>query len=282
MRNVWIIFLLLLSSTGCTLVRKPSNHRDWSPDQAVLPTAEFSGDTIRIHNIRNCKYKTAQDYTVNFYDKDFDLSKIQSVDFVMVPFSDMPGGAHTFLSFCFEGNQYIDVSVEVRKEKGETYSMKRAITHPYELMYVVGDERDLIQLRSNHWLEDVYVYRAKASPDDVRRLFVDVMQRVNHLADHPEFYELLTNNCTTNIRRHVNNVSPGKIPYSYEVLLPGYSDRLAYDLGLIDNSEPFERVKLKARVNALAYIYRDDPEFSTKIREENMLGRDVEHKRMAY
>ena len=160
------------------------------------------------------------------------------------------------------------MSVEVRKEKGQQYSMKRALVHPYELMYVVGDERDLIQLRTNHWLEDVYVYRAKASPEDVRRLFVDVMQRANHLVDNPEFYKLLTNNCTTNIRRHVNDVSPGKIPYTYQVLLPGYSDKLAYELGLIDNSEPFERVKLQARVNALAYIYRDDPEFSTRIREE--------------
>jgi hypothetical protein len=268
MRNCWILCLILLSATGCQLTRQPSNNRNWSPDQAVLPSAEFKGDQVRIHNIRNCKYRTAEDYTVNFYDKDFDLSKIESVDFVMVPFSDMPGGAHTFLSFCFEGNQFIDVSVEVRKEKGQKYSMKHALVHPYELMYVVGDERDLIQLRTNHWLEDVYVYRAKASPADVRRLFVDVMQRANYLVDHPEFYKLITNNCTTNIRRHVNDVSPGKIPYTYQVLLPGYSDKLAYDLGLIDNEEPFERVKLQARVNALAYVYRDDPEFSAKIRAE--------------
>ena len=203
MRNCWIIGLLLLTSTGCTLVRHPSNNRNWSPDQAVLPSAEFSGETVRIHNIRNCKYRTAEDFTVNFYDKDFDLSKIRTVDFVMVPFSDMPGGAHTFLSFGFEGEQYVDVSVEVRKEKGEKYSMKRAVTHPYELMYVVGDERDLIQLRTNHWLEDTYVYRAKAPPEEVRKLFVDVMQRANHLVDHPEFYNLFTNNCTTNIRQHV-------------------------------------------------------------------------------
>ena len=100
MRNFWIILLLLLSAMGCTLVRKPSNHRDWSPDQAVLPSADFNGDTVRIHNIRNCKYRTAEDYSVSFYDKDFDLSKIQSVDFVMVPFSDMPGGAH-FFEFLF-------------------------------------------------------------------------------------------------------------------------------------------------------------------------------------
>jgi hypothetical protein len=268
MRTRWLLILILLSATGCTLLRQPSNDRNWSPDQAVLPSAEFSGSIVRIHNIRNCKYRTAEDYTVNFYDKDFDLGKIQSVDFVMVPFSDMPGGAHTFLSFCFEGNQYVDVSVEVRKQKGETYSMKRALIKPYELMYVVGDERDLIQLRTNHWLEDVYVYRAKAAPQDVGKLFVDVMQRTNQLKDHPEFYRLLSNNCTTNIRRHVNDVSPSKIPYTYQVLLPGYSDKLAYELGLIDNSEPFERVKLQARVNALAYIYRDDPEFSTRIREE--------------
>jgi hypothetical protein len=92
------------------------------------------------------------------------------------------------------------------------------------------------------------------------------MQRVNKLAKEPEFYDTLTNNCTTNIRNHINHLKPDKVPYDYRVLLPGYSDRLAYDLGLIENHGSYEETRLRARVNYQAYLSRDDPEFSQEIR----------------
>ena len=73
---------------------QPSNDRDWSPDQAVLAYAEFLGDRVRVHNIRNCTYDSADDYVVHYYDKTFDLGKLTSVDFIAVPFPDLPGVAH--------------------------------------------------------------------------------------------------------------------------------------------------------------------------------------------
>jgi hypothetical protein len=50
------------------------------------------------------------------------------------------------------------------------------------------------------------------------------------------------------------------------VLLPGYSDRLAYDLGLIQHFGSFEQTRQRAHVNALASRYRDDLQFPEKIR----------------
>lgn len=253
-------------ASGCRAIG-PSNDRDWSPDQAVLPTAEISSSQATIHNIRNCAYRTADDYDVHYYDRSFDLQTVRSVDFIMVPFSDYPEGAHVFLSFGFDDGRYLAISVEVRREKGETFSAIKGLCDQYELMYVIGDERDLIQLRTNLRLDDVYLYRANASPEQARALLVDMLKRANQLAEKPEFYHLLTNNCTTNVVNHINRVRPGKIPYTYEILLPGYSDRLAYRLGLFKTDVSFERTKLKARVTKLAYIYRDDPAFSERIRQ---------------
>lgn len=251
---------------GCQAVVGPSNERDWSPDQAILPSAELNGSRVTVHNIRNCEYRTADEYEVRYYDRTFDLNQLTSVDFIMVPFSDYPEGAHTFLSFGFDDRDYLAISVEVRREKGETFSVVKGLTRQYELMYVVGDERDLIQLRTNFRLDDVYLYRAKASPQQAQALFVDMLERANNLAKQPEYYDLVTNNCTTNIMQHINHVKPGRIPYTYEILLPGYSDRLAYRLGLFKSTKSFEQTKLDARVTKLAYIYRDDAEFSQRIR----------------
>jgi len=262
------LLVLLLGTVpgGCQSLR-PSKTRDWSPDQAVLPRASVRGNLVMVHNIRNCQYRSTDDYTVRYYDKTFDLDKIRSVDFIVVPFPEMPSLAHTMLSFGFDDRDYLAVSVEIRKEKGETYNPIKGALRQYELMYVLGDEHDLIALRSNHRHNDVYMYRGRATPEQARRLFVDVIERVNKLDAEPEFYNTLTNNCTTNIARHVNDLSPNRIPLSdYRVLLPGYSDRLAYDLGLIDNSLPFEEARERARINRPAYAYRDSPDFSAGIR----------------
>ena len=69
----------------------PSNDRDWAADQAVLPTAEFHGRQATVRNIRNIRYRTIDDFDVHYYDRTFDLDRITSVDFIVVPFNDMPG-----------------------------------------------------------------------------------------------------------------------------------------------------------------------------------------------
>lgn len=245
---------------------KPSNDRDWSPDQAVLPRAEFYGDHVTIRNIRHIAYRTINDYDVRHYDRTFDLNKLTSVDFIVVPFNDTPGIAHTMLSFGFEDRDYVGLSVEIRKERGEKYGPLKGFFRQYELMYVLADERDLIQKNAIHWLCDVYVYRTVATPEQGRRLLVDVLNRVNKLADQPEFYDTLANNCTTNLRDHINRCFPDRVPYDYRILLPGYSDKMAYDLGLLANDRSFEELRRRARVNYQANLYRDDHEFSAKIR----------------
>ena len=251
--------------SGCALMR-PSNTRAWVTDQSAVSYAEIRQPLVTIHNVRNCDYRTESDFTVQYYDKTVDLRELDSVYFVMVPFPDMPSLAHTMLSFGFADRDYLGVSVEIRREKGETYNPVRAMFNQYELMYVLADERDLIGLRSNLRLNDVYLYRAKATPEQTRLLFLDVVDRVNKLARQPEFYNTLTNNCTTNIVRHVNNLAPNKVPLDYRVLLPGYSDRLAYDLGLLDTPLSYEEAREQARVTRLAYLYRDSPSFSQEIR----------------
>ena len=245
---------------------RPSNERDWVPEQAVLPRAEFLGNEVLVHNIRNCKYNSADDVVVEHYDKRFDLDRIKSVDFLVCPFPSAPGTAHTMISFGFEGDEYLAVSVEIRKEKGESYDPIKGLLRQYEIMYVVADERDLIQLRTNHWKNEVFLYHTRATPETARGMFVDVMRRVNKLYVAPEFYDTLTNNCTTNIVRHVNRLSPNRIPFDYRVLMAGYSDRLAYDLGLLETDTSFEQTKAHAGVNYLAYLHRNDRDFSAKIR----------------
>jgi hypothetical protein len=262
----WLAGILLAAALVYALI-EPSNARDWSPDQQVMPVATFRERYVDVRHIRNTEYRSTDDYTVSHYDRTFDLDALRSVWFVVEPFHGMEGPAHTLVSFGFANDVYVAISVEIRKEKGERFSPLLGLLKRYELMYVVADERDVIKLRSNYRKDDVFLYPIRTTPERRRRMFVEMLQRANRLAEHPEFYNTLTNTCTTNIVRHVNTIAAGRVPWSYKVLLPAYSDELAYDLGLIDTTLPLDEARRRFRINDRAARYADDPEFSRRIRE---------------
>lgn len=244
----------------------PSNDRDWRPDLAVLPWAEASGNLITVRNIRNTQYANTDHYLVKHYDRTFDVSAIQNADYVVCPFNTAAALAHTMISFGLSDGTQICVSAEVRKEKTEDYSPVLGLGRKYELMYVVADEKDLIGSRTKHRDTAVYVYPTVATAVQAQALFVDVMERVNELALKPEFYNTLTNNCTTNIKQHVNRLAGNRIKYDWRVLLPSYSAKYAYDLGLLDNSIPFEDLQSLALVNDLSNQHLETADYSTMIR----------------
>lgn len=264
----WILAVLAgiaVVRAALSVVVRPSTNRDWALDQARLPIAEFDGPLVTIRNIRDFRYETTERYTPAYYDKTFDLRRLDSAWFVVEPFG-KGGVAHTFVSFGF-GDEFLAISVEIRKEKGESFSPLKGLMRQYEVMYVVGDERDLIKLRTNYRNDTVYLYPMRTTPERMRELFVSMLRRANKLREEPEFYNTLTNTCTTNLVRHVNALVPGRIPLHPAVFLPGYSDRLAYRLGLIDTTLPFEEARRRFRINDRARRYADDPQFSLRIRE---------------
>ena len=240
----------------------------WRADMLILPYVEFRGEEIVLRNVRNCVYRTESDYDVRHYDMRFRLDAVRTVDFLVVPFKESDLLAHTMLSFGLDDGRHFIISVEARIGQDQDYSAVAGTTRQFPLMYIVGDERDLILLRARVRQVDVHLYRGRAEPQQVQDLLVDMLARVNKLQRQPEYYDTLTNNCTTNLVQHVNKLRPGRIPYDWRVLLPGHSDRLAYELGLLEIQGPFEVARVSSRINELALAYANDPEFSKRIRRE--------------
>jgi hypothetical protein len=245
----------------------PSNNRDWQKDVAVLPYAEIQGDLVTIHNIRNCTYRTETDFDPHYYDKTFDLNKLSSVDLITVYWMG-DAIAHVMISFGFGGTDYVAFSIEIRKEKTEAYSALKGFLKQYELTYVVGDERDLIRLRTNfrNPQEDVYLYRLRMLPERKRLLFLEYIKKINELKEQPEFYNTLTTNCTTSIITLIHAFG-GEIRYNWKILLSGYAAEYAYELGRLDNSMPFAELRKLSYINQRAHEAGDGENFSLKIRE---------------
>jgi hypothetical protein len=247
---------------------EPSNDRDWQTDVAVLPYAEIDGDEVVVHNIRNFDYRTETDYAPAYYDKRFDVRKLEGVDLVAVYWMG-PAIAHTFASFAFAGGDHLAISIETRKEKGEGYSTIKGFFRQYELYYVVADERDVIRLRTNYRHnppEDVYVYRLQGPVENGRRVFMEYMKQINALRARPQFYNTLTTNCTTAIWYNTL-VNAEHLPFSWKILASGYVPEYLYDAGRLDTSVPFAELKRQAHVNARAKAADADADFAQRIRE---------------
>jgi len=245
----------------------PSNDRDWQPEVSRLAYADGDGERITLHNIRNFDYRTETDFIPGWYDATFELPDLRSADLIACYWMG-EAIAHVMVSFGFAHDRYVAVSIETRKERGEMYSTIAGFFKQYELIYVVGDERDLIRVRTNYRepKEDVYVYRAQVPLENVRRLFLDYVRKMNELKDHPAFYNTLTTNCTTNIVLHTR-VNPGSPPFSWKVLLSGYVPQYVYDLGRLDTTVPFEELRRRSRVNEHAQAADRAADFSIRIRD---------------
>lgn len=264
-RGLFIYFVLFFMLIICWLRIPASNDRDWQADVAVLPWAEIAGNIVTIHNIRNCDYRTETDFDVHHYSRSFDLDRLRTADLYVVYWGS-PMIAHTMLSFGFDDDRYVCVSIETRKEKGEDYSTIKGFFRQYELTYVVGDERDLVRLRTNYRGEDVYLYRLNATPDVIHGVFMSYLKAINSLKQRPEWYNALTTNCTTTIRGHTAPYARRARP-SWKMIINGYVDEMAYGNGALDQSLPFAELKNRSHINERAKLADKDPAFSRRIRE---------------
>jgi hypothetical protein len=123
-----------------------------------------------------------------------------------------------------------------------------------------------VGLRSNHRDEEVFLYHTVISPEFARRLFKVYVERINELADRPEFYHLLSNSCTINIVRYAN--AAGRIGrFDFRHLLNGLIDRYLYAAGVIDTSLPFDELRQRSRISATARAAGNGPDFPARIRE---------------
>ena len=244
---------------------QPSNNRDWLPDVAVLPYADIAGNQVAIHNIRNCDYRTETDFTVQHYDKTFDLAALSTVDLYLVTWGS-PDIAHTIVSFGFTNGDYVCFSIETRKEKGEDYSAVKGLFRQFELTYIVADERDLVRLRTNYRQgEEACLYRLQETPEQGRKLFLDYLRRINELHEHAEWYNAVSDNCTTGIR--TQRAAADRAPWDWRMLINGHLDELLYERGTFVTNLPFAELKKISNINAKAKAADQASDFSRQIRQ---------------
>jgi len=248
------------------LTLKPSNDRAWQPDVAQTAWAEINGDDVTVHNVRNCDYRSETDFTTHWETRTVRLSQITGMDLAIMYWGS-PWMAHPIVSFRFADALPLCFSIETRKTIGQQYSAVRGLYRQYTLIYVVADERDSIRVRSNYRHgEDVYLYRTMASPAQARVRFLEYINTVNALHEHPRWYNAITTNCTTNIR--TQRPTSQRAPWDWRMLVNGKADEMLYQRHLIATGAlPFGELKQRSLINQRARAVDKDPDFSRWIRD---------------
>ncbi len=269
-RSGWgllLAFIPFLGVLGWWLWLPPSNDRDWMPDVARPSEAEFAGNRVTIRNVRDFRYgATDADFTERWETRSYDLDGVRGLD-IYFSYWGPTLYAHTIMSWEFSDGRHLAISIETRKEKGESYSALLGFFRQYELYYVVADERDLIGVRASQRGEQLFLYRLRMPPERARALLVGYLEVVNRLARTPRWYNALRHNCTTLIAAHIDALAPGEIPWDWRLLANGYLDQFAYERGATNRDLPFEELKRQSDVTARARAAGADPDFSRLIRE---------------
>ncbi|MBS0351590.1 MAG: DUF4105 domain-containing protein [Proteobacteria bacterium] len=247
------------------LTIKPTHDRDWQPEVAVMPRAYIKGDRVRITGYRNFDYRTRDDFTVRYQEREVSLAHLTGVDFFISYWMPGPVG-HTLLSFNFDNAPPLNISIETRPVVGQGFSPIASLFKQFELIYVVGDERDLVRVRTNFRHERVFLYHIKISPERARQFFLIYLNRINELADHPEFYNLLSNSCTLNIVRYAN--AAGRVrTFDIRHFLNGWIAGYLYDAGWLNTDLSFEKLQQLSNIDKAAQAANQSPDFSKLIRK---------------
>ncbi|MAK40755.1 MAG: hypothetical protein CL993_03390 [Euryarchaeota archaeon] len=275
--SIFIYFLLIFSSIVIiwVIIRhlklRPSNDRSWVNDNNKLAKAEFVDNLVTIRNVRDFRWRTTKDFDENWIDMKFDLNKISKLWFVLEYFEPKRKQmAHTIMVFESEDGERIACSIEVRREKGERYHPLKGLFRQYELIYVWSTESDVIGVRTRCRRKSVtHLFEAIVlGPGNERRMFESYLNRTNKLRISPEWYNTITNTCSTNIVRHVNEVYPGRVPRTMAILLPGISPRILKKNNLVKMGTSIDESMEISKIDEKAINWNGESDFGDWIRSK--------------
>jgi hypothetical protein len=242
----------------------PSNNRRWADDVAQMTTGVVEGDRVTLRNVRNFDWRSKTDYTQRWETRTYDLRRLTSLDMILSYWS-MPAIAHVLISFGFDDGEHVVFSVEIRRERTESFSEIGGFFKEFELSVIACDERDVIRVRTNVRGEDDYLYRIRMPVADIRSLFLAYVSQANDVARKPRFYNTVTANCTTIIYHMVKRIV-GHLPLDYRLLLSGYLPGYVYKVGGLDTRHSLEELRALGRITERAQQSDRRPTFSADIR----------------
>jgi hypothetical protein len=243
---------------------RPSNDREWADDVAQTVGGKIDGSVVTLDKVRDFEWRSNSDFTPRWTARSYDLAQLHSVDMIVSVWA-RPAIAHMLISFGFSQDDYVAFSVEIRRDKRQSFSEIGGFFKEFELVIIAADERDIVRLRTNVRREQTHLFRLNLEPAVIRALFLAYVAEANALVREPRFYHTIMGNCTTVLYRMLRRIVR-RLPFSYRVLLSGYMPEYFYGIGYLDQRYPLEELRALGYVSERGRLADASPTYSTDIR----------------
>lgn len=244
---------------------KPSNDRHWADDVAQISSGRVEGNRVTLNQVRNFDWRSNTDYTQRWETRSYELDRLSSVDMIMSYWT-VPAIAHMLISFGFDDGEHIVFSVEIRREKTQSFSEIGGFFKEFELSIIAADERDAIRVRTNVRREDAYLYRLRLPAAAMRSLFLAYVEEANGLVHTPRFYNTIAVNCTTLVYHMMQGIV-GYLPLNYRLIFSGYLPEYVYRVGGLDQHYSLQELRTLGRITERARQADHSAAFSAQIRQ---------------
>ena len=175
--------------------------------------------------------------------------------------------SHAFLTFELESGEFLSISVAFRRQVGDEVSLKSTLPYQHEIIYMPIIESDTLydRVRSG---DTIKIYKLNTSAYTTKKVFLGMIDEINKLKQKPRFFDTFTNNCTTNMMRHLRK-SGLKVPRWHKTyILTNNLDNLLFKLNLIDTKcKTLEELNQKHDVTDLILKLKNSPTTSVVIRK---------------
>ena len=231
--------------------REPSLEREWAEDVRVLSGVEaLPGGAVRLTQVRDWRYSRNSVLSTAYHTVRYDPTDVRGLWLYEQELGFGGWIAHTFLVFEFAESygpaRWLGLSVETRREVGETYSLIGGLLKAFEVTHIWAYEEDLVTRRVELLDYPLTRHRVSIPNEYVARILKQFVDETAALAESPRWYNTLTTNCTSALISYVNEAEPGAIPWHYSFVLTGRTDDYLTRLGYLDETsvQPITRAWL--------------------------------------
>lgn len=252
-RGLLLLCVMALLTVAVTLSRSPRLDRDWDDDVAILADISFApaAERFSIRNARAWRYSPAGPEQRDTFEATYNFADLAGMAFYEQPLDRSGLIAHTFVVFEFTGDYaqpLLGVSVETRRERGETYSLLKGALRGFELTYTWASAADLVERRVKYLGYPLTRYIVRQPVADQRRYLERFLRDTLALAAAPRWYNTITSNCTNVIIGAANDIEPGFVPFDISFVLTGLAAEYLTERGILERDsaesidvETFER-----------------------------------------
>lgn len=188
----------------------------WQTPWAKAPRFELNGDHLTIHNLRDFRYRSENDFDPIWRTEHYDLSTLIGADFAECHWDGMEAVCHTMMSFAFADGKHLVISAETRLPEGETQSAIGGLYKRYGLLYIFGTEEDIFALRTNFRHEDLLLIPMKIKPQGARNMLMHFIEQAQQTEEQHTAYNTVANNCSSGVMRTFRHLAPD-MPRYYDL-----------------------------------------------------------------